>query len=75
MKLQHNKTDKSDAKMIVKYAQEQNIGLWHPLPKYIEECKDLNNTIGLYYKQNTALKNKLHSLMDNGIKGKLITWI
>ena len=27
MKLQHNKTDKSDAKMIVQYAQEQPISL------------------------------------------------
>lgn len=66
MKLQHNKTDKSDAKMIVKYAQEQNINLWHPLPDYIEECKDLHTTINLYFKQNTALKNKLHSFWAKG---------
>jgi transposase len=73
MKLQHNKTDKSDAKMIVAYAQEQSISLWKPLPKYIEECKDLHTTISLYFKQSTALKNKLHSFPDRGIKGKIIT--
>lgn len=73
MKLQHNKTDKSDAKMIVAYAQEQSISLWKPLPKYIEECKDLHTTISLYFKQSTALKNKLHSFIDRGVKGKVIT--
>ncbi len=73
MKLQHNKTDKSDAKMIVKYAQEQKLNLWHPLPEYIEHCKDLHTTISLYFKQSTALKNKLHSFVDKGIKGKVIT--
>ena len=73
MKLQHNKTDKSDAKMIVQYAKEQSLSKWQPNPEYIEECKDLHTTITLYYKQSTALKNKLISLQDKGIKGKLIT--
>lgn len=73
MKLQHNKTDKSDAKMIVQYANEQHLNKWHPLPEYINKCKDLHTTISLYYKQNTALKNKLHSLIDNGVKGKIMT--
>ena len=73
MKLQHNKTDKSDAKMIVKYAQEQSISRWKPLPKYINDCKDLHTTISLFFKQNTALKNKLHSFIDKGGKGRIIT--
>ncbi len=73
MKLQHNKTDKSDARMIVQYAEEQTISLWHPLPKYIEECKDLHTTISLYFKQSTALKNKLQSLEDKGTKGRIVT--
>jgi transposase len=73
MKMQHNKTDKSDAKMIVQYAQEQPISKWHPNPKYIDECKDLHTTINLYFKQSTALKNKLHSLNDKGVKGRIIT--
>lgn len=75
MKLQHNKTDKSDAKMIVQYAREQKVVAWHPNPEYIDECKDLNTTISLYYKQTTALKNKLISLMDKGVKGKILTSI
>lgn len=69
MKLQHNKTDKSDAKMISLYAQEQELKLWSPEPLYIQECKILNTTISLYFKQSTALKNKLHSLEYKGIKG------
>lgn len=73
MKLQHNKTDKSDAKMIVKYAQEQKVVKWKPTPKYIDECKDLHTTIRLYFKQSTALKNKLQSFLDRGVKGKIIT--
>lgn len=69
MKLQHNKTDKSDAKMIALYAQEQSLEVWSPEPLYIQECKILNTTISLYFKQSTALKNKLHSLEYKGIKG------
>ena len=72
MKLQHNKTDKSDAKMIAQYAQEQSLELWEPDPEYIQECKVLNTTIRLYFKQSTALKNKIHSLESKGVKGFLI---
>jgi len=72
MKLQHNKTDKSDAKMIALYAQEQSLEAWIPDPAYINECKVLNTTIRLYFKQSTALKNKIHSLESKGIKGLLI---
>jgi len=73
MKLQHNKTDKSDAVMIVRYAQEQSISPWRPLPGFIDECKDLHTTISLYHKQSTALKNKLHSFVDRGVKGRIVT--
>nr|WP_320119531.1 IS110 family transposase [uncultured Marinifilum sp.] len=73
MKLQHNKTDKSDAKMIVMYAQEQSLNLWKPLPGFIDKCKDLHTTINLYHKQSTALKNKLHGFIDKGIKGRVVT--
>ena len=48
---------------------------WHPSPEYLDECKDLHTTITLYLKQSTALKNKLISLQDKGVKGKLITSI
>lgn len=72
MKLQHNKTDKSDAKMIALYAQEQPLEVWTPDPEYIEECKVLNTCIALYFKQSTALKNKLHSLESKGSKGLVL---
>jgi len=73
MKLQHNKTDKSDAKMIALYAQQQPLKVWEPDPHYIEQCKILNTNIALYFKQSTALKNKLHSLTSKGVKGFFIT--
>lgn len=73
MKLQRNKNDKSDAKMMVRYAHEQKLFPWKPNPQYIEECKDLHSTISLYFKQSTALKNKLCSLKDKGVKGKILT--
>ncbi|WP_346854973.1 IS110 family transposase [uncultured Draconibacterium sp.] len=73
MKLQHNKTDKSDARMIVRYAKEQPLSLWKPQPQYIRDCKDLHTVISLYHKQRTALKNKLHSFVDQGLKGKVVT--
>jgi len=72
MKLQHNKTDKSDAKMIALYAQQQPLKVWEPDPQYIEQCKILNTNIALYFKQSTALKNKLHSLTSKGVKGFLL---
>jgi transposase len=73
MKFEHNKTDKSDAIMIAKYAKEQVVKLWKPSPIYIEQCKYINSTITLYFKQSTALKNKLHSFYSIGLKGKVIT--
>jgi len=73
MKLQRNKTDKSDARMIALYASEQPLKLWHPEPEYIKECKQLNTTIDIYRKQSTALKNKLHSIQSSGIlRGEVV---
>lgn len=73
MKLNQIKTDKSDAKMICLYGQEQPLELWHPAPEYVEECKMLQTVTQLYFKQTTAIKNKLHSLASKGHKtGKTI---
>ena len=72
MKLQHNKTDKSDAKMIALYAQNQSIMKWEPKPEYLQECKALHSTISLYLKQSTALKNMLHSFKSKNQKGKVV---
>lgn len=73
MKLRKNKTDKSDAKMIAYYGKEQKPGLWEPTPEYISMCRMIQKTIGLYLKQQTAIKNQLHSLKSKGIEsGKLV---
>jgi len=68
MKLHHTKTDKSDAQMICNYAQEQSVSLWEPEPAYINQCNMLQSAVGLYFKQSTAIKNKLHSLESRGLK-------
>ena len=72
MKLHHTKTDKSDAQMICSYAQEQSISLWQPEPAYINQCNMLQSAVGLYFKQSTAIKNKLHSLASRAIKTGII---
>jgi len=73
MKLQRNKTDKSDSKMIALYAKEQSVKLWKPTANYIEQCNFINTTLSVYFKQTTALKNKLHSFNSIGVKGKVVT--
>lgn len=73
MKLNQVKTDKSDAKMICQYAEEQSLELWSPEPDYIVQCKTLHGVVCLYFKQRTALKNTLHAMLtSNRGKGKLI---
>lgn len=67
MKLHYTKTDKSDAKMITQYAQEQEVSLWQPDPAYIDECKMLQSTVETYFKHSTALKNRIHSLVSKGV--------
>lgn len=72
MKLQRNKTDKSDAIMISNYGEEQELTTWEPLPKYVEDSKQLYSALELYSKQSTALKNQLHSLKSRGITTGLL---
>ena len=72
MKLRKNKTDKSDAKMIAHYGEEQRPGLWEPTPEYISMCRMIQKTIGLYLKQQTAIKNQQHSLMSKGIESGIL---
>ena len=66
MKFQHNKTDKSDSRLIALYGVEQDLAPWKPDPGYIEQCKVFHTTIALYFKQSTALKNKVHSFESKG---------
>jgi transposase len=67
MKLKKNKTDKSDAKMIAWFGFEQAPVKWIPNQKYIDQCKDIQTTIGTYLKTQTTCKNKLHSQKHKGI--------
>ncbi|GET22496.1 IS110 family transposase [Prolixibacter denitrificans] len=73
MKLQQNKTDKSDARMIALYGQEQpGLSPWIPAPEYITQCKQLQRVIVIYLKQNTSLKNHIQSLESRGVKNGVL---
>ncbi|WP_319590423.1 IS110 family transposase [uncultured Draconibacterium sp.] len=73
MKLQQNKTDKSDARMIALYGQEQPVlSPWIPAPEYITKCKQLQRVIVIYLKQNTSLKNHIQSLESRGVKSGVL---
>lgn len=73
MKLQQNKTDKSDARMIALYGEEQpGLSPWIPAPDYITKCKQLQRVIVIYLKQNTSLKNHIQSLESRGVKSGVL---
>lgn len=74
MKLNKVKTDKSDARMISLYGEQQPLQAWSPDPEYVDRCKMLQSVVQMYFKQQTALKNKVHSLRCKGnTSGKMIT--
>ncbi len=60
MRLSKIKTDKSDAKMICQYAQSVDLKLWKGQTKNQIECLQITRLLSLYFKQTTALKNKIH---------------
>ena len=60
MRLSKIKTDKSDAKMICQYAQSVDLKLWKGRTKNQIECLQITRLLSLYFKQTTALKNKIH---------------
>ena len=60
MKLSKVKTDKSDAKMICEYAQKVEMRLWEGQSKNQIECLQISRLLDLYFKQSTAVKNKIH---------------
>lgn len=68
MTLNRNKTDKSDAKIISSYAQNQEVELWKPAPDLIEQGKDLVQIIEQYIEFRAGLKNK-----KDGLKSKNTT--
>jgi len=60
MRLSKIKTDKSDSKMICLYAQSVELKLWQGQTKNQIECLQITRLLSLYFKQTTALKNKIH---------------
>jgi len=72
MKLSKVKTDKSDAKMIFKYAQQVHPVVWEGQSKNQIECLQISRLLGIYFKQTTAIKNKIHGEKVLGNPSKLV---
>lgn len=62
MNLRRIKTDKADAEMICKYAQQNKLQLYKPEPVYVNECKIISENINLLLKSRTMFKNRLHAM-------------
>lgn len=60
MRLSKVKTDKSDSKMLCEYAQSTKLKLWQGNSKDQIECLQISRLLGVYIKQTTVLKNKIH---------------
>jgi transposase len=72
MKLSKIKTDKSDSKMICKYAEKVDLRLWEGESKQQQECLQMTRTLNVYTKQSTALKNKIHGEEVLGVPSKIV---
>lgn len=72
MNLRRIKTDKADAEMICKYAQQQDLMLYKPAPVYIKECRIIRENIDLLLKSRTMLKNRKHAIEHKGAKHRLV---
>ena len=75
MRLRITKTDKADAKMIQQYGEWDHPREWSPPKEYIIQCRELRSLVALLLKQNTALKNQLHSLEKSGMDSKFVSRI
>jgi transposase len=72
MKLSKVKTDKSDAKMICEYAKKVDMRLWEGQSKNQIECLQISRLLDLYFKQSTAIKNKIHGEKVLGEPSKIV---
>ena len=72
MKLKRVKADKSDARMIADFGKDQAQVQWTPPKKYVEESNQITSILQMYLKQNTSLKNMLHSLKSKGVNKGLV---
>ncbi len=72
MNLRRIKTDKADAEMICKFAQQQDLRAYKPAEVYISESRMISENIDLLIKSRTMLKNRLHALTHKTSKPRLI---
>ncbi len=68
MNLNRAKTDKKDATVIRKYGElmQEELRFWQPAPKQINELKQLNTSVELFYKQLSQINNQLSSFESSG---------
>lgn len=72
MRLSKIKTDKADAKMICLYGENIVPKAWEGESKNRRECNQILRLINSYFKQNTALKNKIHGEKTLGIPSQFV---
>jgi|TARA_B110000908_G_C10180270_1_gene415332 transposase len=72
MKLSKIKTDKSDSKMICKYAESVDLRIWEGESKDQQECLQMTRSLSIYKKQSTMLKNKIHGEEVLGVPSKFV---
>ena len=72
MNLSKIKTDKSDAKMIQQYAVDCTPKLWTGQSKTQQENLQITRMLGVYSKQSTQLKNKMHGEEVLGYPSKAV---
>ncbi len=72
MGLSKVKTDKSDAQQIYRYALKVDLTLWRGESKRQQESLQMVRLLGIYTKQSTMLKNKLHGEDVLGTPSKLV---
>ena len=72
MNMRRIKTDKADAKMICKYAQQNDLRKYQPAAEYLRESKILVENMDLLIKSRTMMKNRLHALEHKRNKHRAI---
>lgn len=72
MKLTKVKTDKSDAKLICEYGQNNDLPLYTALSHTQAECLQLFRLLDTYVKRRTVIKNKLKGEEALGVPSKYV---
>jgi transposase len=72
MNLRRIKTDKADAEMICRYAQQNNHQPYRPEAVYVRESKIISENIHLLLKSRTMFKNRLHAMKHKASKHRSV---